>query len=136
MLEKAIWLVPQAFGGNEWWTREPTAAEMRGATYMGLINGSRGFQYFIRHGQNGFPKSTTAWAEAGAMALEIAELSPYVLSGEDAPEVSIADSLARSPRMDTRREHRHSGGKPGKQTKGHFRQDRRLGLFRPCIRSV
>ncbi|PWM10975.1 MAG: hypothetical protein DBY00_04910 [Flavobacteriales bacterium] len=96
MLEKAIWLVPQAFGGNEWWTREPTAAEMRGATYMGLINGSRGFQYFIRHGQNGFPKSTTAWAEAGAMALEIAELSPYVLSGEDAPEVSIADSLAEA----------------------------------------
>ncbi|MDD4820262.1 MAG: glycoside hydrolase family 2 TIM barrel-domain containing protein [Flavobacteriales bacterium] len=95
-LEKAIWLVPQAFGGNEWWQREPTAQEMRAATYMGLLGGSHGFQYFIRHGQNGFPKSTTAWAEAGAMALEIAEMTPYILSGEKAPDVTISDSMCVS----------------------------------------
>ena len=94
--EKGIWLVPQAFGGNEWWKREPTAAEMRAATYMGLINGSTGFQYFIRHGQNGFPKSTTAWAEAGAMALEIAEMTPYILSGEDAPQAFTQDTLTEA----------------------------------------
>ena len=92
-LKKGVWLVPQAFGGNEWWTREPTKGEMRAATYMGIINGSTGFQYFIRHGQNGFPKSTTAWAEAGAIALEFAEMTPYVLSGEDAPKVFANDTL-------------------------------------------
>jgi hypothetical protein len=24
-----LWLVPQAFGGNQWWSREPTATELR-----------------------------------------------------------------------------------------------------------
>ena len=95
-LEKAIWLVPQAFGGNEWWKREPTAAEMRAATYMGLLGGSHGFQYFIRHGQNGFPKSTTAWAQAGAMSLEIAEMAPYILSGDEAPQVNVSDSMTEA----------------------------------------
>ena len=90
-LQKGIWLVPQSFGGNEWWTREPTAKEIRAAVYMGLLNGSRGFQYFIRHGQNGFPKSTAAWGEASAIALEIAEMTPYVLSGEQAPQVKSDD---------------------------------------------
>jgi hypothetical protein len=92
-LKKGVWLVPQAFGGNEWWTREPTKNEIRAATYMGLVNGSTGFQYFIRHGQNGFPKSTAAWAEAGAIALEFAEMTPYVLSGADAPKVFVNDTM-------------------------------------------
>jgi len=92
-LKKGVWLVPQAFGGNSWWTREPTKDEIRAATYMGLINGSTGFQYFIRHGQNGFPKSTTAWAEAGAIALEFAEMTPYILSGEDAPKALANDTM-------------------------------------------
>ena len=93
LLEKGIWLVPQAFGGNEWWTREPTADEIRAAVYMGLINGSTGFQFFIRHGQNGFPKSTTAWGEAAATALELAELTPYVMSGQDAPLATVNDTM-------------------------------------------
>ncbi|MCL2727155.1 MAG: hypothetical protein FWD56_02075 [Bacteroidales bacterium] len=92
-LKKGVWLVPQAFGGNEWWTREPTRGEMRAATYMGLVHGTTGFQYFIRHGQNGFPKSTTAWAEAGAMALEFAEMTPYILSGEFAPKAFANDTM-------------------------------------------
>ena len=95
-LEKGIWLVPQSFGGNEWWTREPTAGEIRASVYMGLLNGSRGFQFFIRHGQNGFPKSTTAWGEAAAVALEVAEMTPYVLSGQAAPKVAASDSMVEA----------------------------------------
>lgn len=95
-LEKGIWLVPQSFGGNEWWTREPTAGEIRASVYMGLLNGSRGFQFFIRHGQNGFPKSTTAWGEAAAVALEVAEMTPYVLSGQPAPKVAASDSMVEA----------------------------------------
>ncbi len=86
--EKPIWMVPQAFGGNEVWTREPTAREQRVMTYLGLIHGATGIQYFIRHGLSGFPKSTVMWGECGRLALEVAELTPALLSHEARPVVS------------------------------------------------
>ena len=61
-----LWLVPQAFGGNEWWSREPTAAELRLMTWIGIVEGATGVQYFIRHGLSGFPKSPDTWAAAAA----------------------------------------------------------------------
>jgi hypothetical protein len=91
---KPVWVVPQAFGGNEWWRREPTAREERLMTYLGLIGGATGVQYFIRHGLNGFPKSTSAWGECGRLALEATELTPALLSREARPAVvSSVDSV-------------------------------------------
>lgn len=84
---KPIWIIPQAFGGNEWWQREPTAHELRVMTYLAVIDGATGIQYFIRHGLSSFPKSPVAWSECGAVAREIAELTPYLLSDEFSPEV-------------------------------------------------
>ena len=52
-------------------------------TYQAIINGARGIQYFVRHGPNSFPKSTSTWNECGRMALEIAELTPWLLSDEE-----------------------------------------------------
>ena len=92
---KAVWIVPQCFGGNEHWKREPTAAEMRVMTYLGLLEGARGIQYFIRHGLQGFPKSPLLWAECSRLALETAELTPYLLSSESRPVVETADSAIR-----------------------------------------
>lgn len=86
-LEKPVWIVPQAFGGSEWWLREPTAAELRVMTYLSVINKATGIQYFVRHGLNSFPKSTETWSECGVMALEMAELTPFLLSIEQAPDV-------------------------------------------------
>jgi hypothetical protein len=86
-----LWLVPQAFGGNEWWSREPTAAELRLMTWLGIIEGATGVQYFIRHGLNGFPKSPDTWAAAGRAALEVAALTPYLLSPEAQPVVVTDD---------------------------------------------
>lgn len=86
-LDKPVWMVPQAFGGNEWWEREPTTQELRVMTYLGIVNHAMGMQYFIRHGLNSFPKSTVAWNECGAMALEIAELTPYMFSAEPVPDI-------------------------------------------------
>ena len=83
--QKPVWIVPQAFGGNEWWQREPTRQEIRVMTYLALISGATGIQYFIRHGRNAFPKSTAAWAEAGALAREAAEITPYIFSTESSP---------------------------------------------------
>ncbi|MFC2124076.1 chitobiase/beta-hexosaminidase C-terminal domain-containing protein [Bacteroidota bacterium] len=88
---KSNWLVPQAFGGGEFWTREPTKQELRLMTYMGIVSGAKGIQYFIRRGPNLFPKSPDTWSECGMMAMEIAEMSPYLLSEESAPDVTVND---------------------------------------------
>ncbi|HUT25107.1 MAG TPA: chitobiase/beta-hexosaminidase C-terminal domain-containing protein, partial [Sumerlaeia bacterium] len=85
--EKPVWVVPQCFGGNEAWMREPTPGEQRVMTFLAILEGATGVQYFIRHGLNGFPKSTTMWGECAAMALEIAEVAPALLSREPRPSV-------------------------------------------------
>lgn len=85
---KPLWMVPQSFGGGEIWKREPTQQEIRSMTYQAIINGARGIQYFIRDGLNLFPKSTSAWGECGRMAVEIAVLTPWLLSDEETIPVS------------------------------------------------
>jgi hypothetical protein len=85
--KKPVWIVPQAFGGGELWSREPSLQEMRSMTYQSIIKGARGIQYFVRHGQNFFPKSTATWAECGRMAVEVAELTPWLLSDKEAIQV-------------------------------------------------
>lgn len=80
--KRPVWIVPQAFGGGEIWSREPTRQEIRSMTYQSIINGASGIQYFVRQGLNLFPKSTGTWAECGMMAVEIAEMTPWLLSEE------------------------------------------------------
>ncbi len=80
--KRPVWIVPQAFGGGELWSREPTRQEIRSMTYQSIINGASGIQYFVRQGLNLFPKSTGTWAECGMMAVEIAEMTPWLLSEE------------------------------------------------------
>ena len=82
------WMVVQAFGGGEWWEREPTLQEIRSMTWQSVINGATGIQYFIRWGFNYFPKSAATWAECGRISLEIAELTPWLLSDEEPLPVS------------------------------------------------
>jgi len=86
--DKPLWIVPQAFGGGDWWPREPTAQEQRVMTYLALIHGARGVQYFIRSPSIDFPKSPVMWGECGRLALQTAELTPALLSSEPAPKVT------------------------------------------------
>jgi hypothetical protein len=81
--KRAVWMVLQAFGGGEWWGREPTIQELRSMTWQSLINGATGIQYFVRQGLNYFPKSVAAWNECGRMAMEVAEITPWLLSDEE-----------------------------------------------------
>lgn len=90
--KKPVWIATQAFGGGEIWRREPTANEVRIMTYTSIINGATGIQYFIRHGLNSYPKSTATWAECGKMAMEIQELTPWLLSDESHPSVKSSSS--------------------------------------------
>ncbi len=85
--KKPVWMVLQAFGGGEWWGREPTLQELRSMTWQSVIRGATGIQYFVRQGLNYFPKSVAAWSECGQMAMEIAEITPWLLSEEEAPAV-------------------------------------------------
>ncbi len=86
--KRPVWMVPQVFGGGEIWSREPTIQEARAMTYQSVINGVKGIQYFVREGLNLFPKSTALWNECGRMAVEIAEMTPWLLSDEPAIPVT------------------------------------------------
>jgi hypothetical protein len=88
--KKPVWIVPQAFGGGEWWEREPTLQELRSMTWQAIIRGATGIQYFVRQGMNYFPKSAAAWGECGRMAVEVAELTPWLLSDDESPSVSAS----------------------------------------------
>ncbi len=90
--QNPVWIATQTFGGGEIWKREPTPAEVRLMTYQSIINGATGIQYFIRHGLNIYPKSTATWAECGKMAVEIQELTPWLLSDE--PTIPVTSSSA------------------------------------------
>ena len=94
-LRKPVWIVPQAFGGNEHWAREPTRQEERLMTYLGVMEGATGVQYFIRNGMNGFPKSTAAWAECALCAVEVTQLTPDLLSIERRPAVTAEPATVR-----------------------------------------
>ena len=89
---KPVWLIPQAFGGGEYWLREPTARELRVMTYLGLIHGATGIQYFIRRPPIGNPKSPVLWSECRTIAMECAQLAPAVLSSESAPKATCEPS--------------------------------------------
>ncbi len=97
---KPVWIVPQAFGGGEIWSREPTQQEIRSMTWLAIIRGATGIQYFVRQGLNYFPKSAATWSECGRMAMEVAELTPWLLSDEETLHVeSNSDNIIVSSRM-------------------------------------
>ncbi len=85
---KPVWIVPQAFGGGEIWSREPTSQEIRSMTWQAVIKGATGIQYFIRLGLSSFPKSAAAWNECGRIAMEVSSLTPWLLSDEPVVNVS------------------------------------------------
>ena len=91
--KRSVWMVLQAFGGGEWWGREPTVQELRSMTWQSVIGGATGIQYFVRQGLNYFPKSVAAWNECGRMAMEIAEITPWLLSDEETLRVESSSKV-------------------------------------------
>jgi hypothetical protein len=73
--KKHIWIVPQAFGGQEFWQREPTPDELRAMVYLGVINGAMASQAFIRHVGQSFPKNPAMWSAYHQSARELQFLS-------------------------------------------------------------
>jgi hypothetical protein len=92
-----LWVVPQTFGGGEWWRREPSRQEERVMTYLSLIHGAKGIQYFIRRPVVVNPTSPDLWSECRRLMLELSQLVPALASPEkppvvrcDAPPVNVA----------------------------------------------
>jgi hypothetical protein len=97
---KPVWMASQSFGGGEIWGREPTSQEIRSMTWQSIIKGASGIQYFVRQGLNYFPKSLATWGECGRIAMEVAELTPWLLSDEETfPVVSYSDNILVTSRM-------------------------------------
>ena len=90
--EKSVWLVPQAFGGQEMWSREPTAKEIRLMTYLGLINRVKGIQYYTHAAGNLNPQSVSAWSACSDIAVEVNQMSAFLLSDEMPVPVSSSDA--------------------------------------------
>jgi hypothetical protein len=98
--KKPFWIVPQAFGGGELWGREPTVQEIRSMTWQAIINGATGIQYFVRQGLNYFPKSPAVWSECGRISVEVAELTPWLLSDEETlPVESYSKNILVTSRL-------------------------------------
>jgi hypothetical protein len=90
--KKPVWMAVQSFGGGEIWEREPTVGELRSMTWQSIVKGATGIQYFVRQGSSFFPKAVSAWSECSTMAMEVAELTPWLLSSEAAPAVESGSS--------------------------------------------
>ncbi|HVS98658.1 MAG TPA: hypothetical protein VHE54_19330, partial [Puia sp.] len=89
--DKSVWLVPQAFGGQEMWAREPTAQEIRLMTYMGLVSGVKGIQYYVHAAGNLNPQSVSAWSACSDLAVETEQMASFLLSADPAPAVHSDD---------------------------------------------
>jgi hypothetical protein len=98
--KRPVWMAQQSFGGGELWSREPTIQEIRTMTYQSIIRGATGIQYFVRQGLNYFPKSAATWGECGRMAMEIAWLTPWLLSDEKTlPVESYSNNIIVTSRL-------------------------------------
>ena len=89
--EMPVWVVPQAAGGLP---RIGTRQEMRVMTYLALIHGVRGIQYFIRT-----PESLTTpwmWAACREVAMESTLLGSSLISGEPEPGVKSSVSTVHA----------------------------------------
>lgn len=93
-----VWVIPQVFGGGEFWYREPTAREVRVMTYLALIHGATGIQSFVRRPPIGNPGSPVVWSECRTLAMETSQIAPAIVSQEKAPAVSssVPDVQARA----------------------------------------
>ena len=95
-LGKPFMLVPQAFGGGEAWQRTPTGIEERLMTYLGLIYGAVGIQYFIR-GVGANPYAQAAWSEVRILAMEVRELQGALLGVGLAGDAPVRPATRLAP---------------------------------------
>jgi len=76
---KALWVVPQCFGGYSAW-EVPSPAEERSMTYQALIHGANGLVYYTYNdGSFSVIDHPELWAEMKKLVAEVKALSPVLL---------------------------------------------------------
>ncbi|MDD3927881.1 MAG: hypothetical protein PHT33_14620, partial [bacterium] len=83
---KPLWFWLQSHGNACDISREPTGPEIECSTYLTLIHGIRGINYFTN-----IPKNEEAWGTLRMLAQEIRQLTPVLYSSETPPVVSVSD---------------------------------------------
>ncbi|KAJ7625105.1 hypothetical protein DFH06DRAFT_1229887 [Mycena polygramma] len=84
--EKIVWAVPQAFGGEEFWTRPPTGREFAIQVILSINHGARGIMPWI--------DPTAADIKGTASALAMALASPTVKGFIFSPRVRFSRVVA------------------------------------------
>ncbi|KAJ7672563.1 hypothetical protein DFH06DRAFT_1176750 [Mycena polygramma] len=84
--EKTVWAVPQAFGGEEFWTRPPTGREFAIQVILSVNHGARGIMPWI--------DPTTADIKDTASALAMALASPMVKGFISSPRARFSRVVA------------------------------------------
>ncbi|KAJ7253030.1 hypothetical protein B0H12DRAFT_1117142 [Mycena haematopus] len=74
--EKSVWAVPQAFGGEEFWTRPPTGREFAIQVILSINHGARGIMPWI----DPTPKDIKSAATALATALSSQSVKAFIFS--------------------------------------------------------
>eukprot|EP01047_Picozoa_sp_COSAG01_P060343 COSAG01_NODE_7385_length_3229_cov_9.246645_2_plen_701_part_00 len=84
-------MVPQAFGAlGSSWGRNPTRWEGRVMVYLMVMHGSHGILLYARRGPFTMPTNQVLWGEYRAMANEMHEIAPQLLTGARSPvELSL-----------------------------------------------
>ena len=100
---RAIWMIPQIFDYRNYGRKDahtPTREEMRNMTWQCIVGGANGIIYF-KYGdlaKNPFGDATfeSRWADVQAVAQEVKDFMPLLLSGEDAPAVKVSNGDVRA----------------------------------------
>lgn len=100
---RAIWMIPQIFDYRNYGRKDahtPTREEIRNMTWQCIAGGANGIVYF-KYGdlaRNPFGDATfeSRWADVKAVAQEVKDFMPVLLSGEDAPEVKVSNGDVRA----------------------------------------
>ena len=101
---KTTWFVPQAYGSQEGYQREPSAGEARVMVYAALLAGATGSFAFTRedadktppvvdrylHVGTAQPRASPMWSAFRTLALEVSELAPWLISAQPRPRVTAS----------------------------------------------
>lgn len=101
---KTTWFVPQAYGSQEGYQREPSAGEARVMVYAALLAGATGTFAFTRedsdrtppvvdrylHVGTAQPRASPMWTAFRTLALEVTELTPWLISAQPRPSASAS----------------------------------------------
>ena len=91
-------MVPQAFGAlGSHWARNPTRYEGRVMVYLMVMHGAHGILLYARRAPYTMPTNQVLWGEYRAMALEMAEITPWIILGTRTTlDASVTSDLSGS----------------------------------------